>query len=180
MKIAICLKNSRLMKLCHFTCHRFPKYGTTFNKSTTTFSMRSRCSNLGPKTIRLSAEMVLMAPVSEWMVSRYLGTWARIAAPEGVGGAGDVAQLPVDVPLNARDVEEHVHPRQKGCRGEGRQSLLILNVDGCPALNRHVKHLDVVVNHHDVGYCTTICILRKSMHWFHFAPEDQSSPLWRG
>jgi len=28
---------------------------------------------------------------------------------ERVGGAGDVADLPVDLPLYARNVEEHVH-----------------------------------------------------------------------
>jgi hypothetical protein len=57
---------------------------------------------------------------------------------EWVGGAGDVAQLPVYFletmlftlsshgaahPLDAGDVEEHVHPGEEGRRGQGRQAL---------------------------------------------------------
>ena len=58
----ICLKNSLLMKVSHLTLRR----------STTTYSIRSRCSNFGPNTMRLRAEMVLRSPVSESIVSRYL------------------------------------------------------------------------------------------------------------
>jgi hypothetical protein len=38
----------------------------------------------------------------------YLGVYG-IQVLERVGGAGDVADLPVDLPLYARYVEEHVH-----------------------------------------------------------------------
>ena len=84
---------------------------------------------------------------------------------EGVGRAGDVSQLPVDLDkhaclrflvfvqldqnyckywnltLDARDVEEHVALGQVGGCGEGGQAQLVLDVDGCPALDSHVKHL---------------------------------------
>ena len=60
---------------------------------------------------------------------------------EGVGGAGDVAQLPVDLALDAGDVEEHVALGKVGRRGEGSQPQLVLDVDSGAALNRHVKHL---------------------------------------
>ena len=60
---------------------------------------------------------------------------------EGVGGAGDVAQLPVDLALDARDVEEHVALGEVGRGGEGGQTQFVLDVDGRPALDSHVKHL---------------------------------------
>ena len=36
-----------------------------------THSIRSRCSSLGPKTMRFRADLVCSSPDSEWMVSRY-------------------------------------------------------------------------------------------------------------
>ena len=43
-------------------------------------------------------------------VSQKLFSWIISNAPQWVSRAGDVAKLPVDVSLNAGDVEEHVHP----------------------------------------------------------------------
>ena len=84
--IAIWMKNSLLTKLFHLTLRR----------STTTYSIRSRCSNFGPNTIKLRADlwkcveiklqlkyasrdqthlqtyMVWSSPVSEFIVSKYL------------------------------------------------------------------------------------------------------------
>ena len=78
---------------------------------------------------------------------------------EGVGGAGDVAQLPVDLALDARDVEEHVALGQVGRHGEGGEAQLVLDVDGRPALHSHVEHLHVIKDHEDVGYSAAIDIL---------------------
>jgi len=63
--------------------------------------------------------------------------------PGQVGGHGEGGQLdylPVDFPLYAGNVEEHIHPGQVGGHGEGGELLLVLYVDGSPALHRHVEH----------------------------------------
>ena len=67
----------------------------------------------------------------------------RVEILERVCRAGDVAQLPVDLPLDAGDVEEHVHPGEVGGRGEGGQAQLVLHVNGRAALHGHVEHLEV-------------------------------------
>ena len=64
--------------------------------------------------------------------------------------------LPVYFPLNASNVEEHVHPREVGRRGEGCEVLLVLNIYGGPALYCHVEHGNVVVHHHNVGNCASV------------------------
>ena len=60
---------------------------------------------------------------------------------EWVGGAGDVAELPVHLALDARDVEEHVALGKVRRCGEGGQTQLVLDVDGRTTLDSHVKHL---------------------------------------
>ena len=84
---------------------------------------------------------------------------------ERVGGAGDVAQLPVDLALDARDVEEHVALGEVGRGGEGGQTQLVLDVDGRPALDSHVKHL-LELNHmhcHILMLCTLILLKMVKM-----------------
>ena len=72
----------------------------------------------------------------------------RVEELEWVGGAGDVAQLPVHLALDARDVEEHVALGEVGRRGQGGQTQLVLDVDRRSTLNGHVKHLqDLRISH---------------------------------
>ena len=49
--------------------------------------------------------------------------------------------LPVDLALDAGDVEEHVALGKVGRCGEGGQTQLVLDVDGGSTLDSHVKHL---------------------------------------
>ena len=67
---------------------------------------------------------------------------------ERVGGAGDVAQLPVHLALDARDVEEHVALGEVGRRGQRGQTQLVLDVDRRSTLNGHVKHLQDLQSPH--------------------------------
>ena len=56
-------------------------------------------------------------------------------------------------------MEEHVHPGEEGGGGEGSQILLVLDVDGGTALDGHVEHLGVVIDHHDVGHRAPVRVL---------------------
>ena len=49
------------------------EFHLALRRSTMTYSMRSRCSSFAPKTIKFRAEIVFNSPVSELIVSRYLG-----------------------------------------------------------------------------------------------------------
>ena len=78
-----------------------------------------------------------------------------------------------DLTLDACNVEEHVALGQVGRCGEGGQAELVLDVDGCPALDSHVKHLfnlgnetlqtlchpHVVVDGQDVGDSAAVDVL---------------------
>ena len=46
-----------------------------------------------------------------------------------------------------------------GAHGEGGETQLVGDVDGCPALHGHVQHLDVVEHHQDVGHSASIDVL---------------------
>ena len=86
--------------------------------------------------------------------------------PERVGRTGDVAKLPVDVPLNAGDVKEHVHPGKVGGHGEGREAEIVGDVDGGAALHGHVKHLDVVIHHRNMRRSASMCVLVDSTDYY--------------
>ena len=60
-------------------------------------------------------------------------------------------------------------PGEIGRRGQRSQALVVLDVDGGPALDGHVEHVDVVVHHHDVSDRATVCVLSQSQH----KPQDQ-------
>ena len=49
--------------------------------------------------------------------------------------------------------------RQIGGHGERGEVVLVLHVDGCPALHGHVEHLHVVKHNEDVGDGTAIDVL---------------------
>ena len=72
-------------------------------------------------------------------------------------------------------------PGQICCRGQGSQSLVVLNVNGSAALDGHVEHVDVVVHHHDVGDSATIGVLIQldgQPKSDKKKPADQNCPPW--
>ena len=79
---------------------------------------------------------------------------------EGVGGAGDVAKLPVHLALDACDVEEHVALGKVGRCGEGGQTQLVLDVDGRTTLDSHVEHLHIRKNEITYLCCATLMLLK--------------------
>ena len=48
-------------------------------------------------------------------------------------------------------MKEHVHPGEVRRHGEGREVLVVLNIDGRATFHGHVEHVDVVVDDHDVS-----------------------------
>ena len=154
----ICLKNSLLTKVFHLT----------WSRSTTIASMRSKCSILGPKTIRWRADLVFSSPVSESMVSRYLGRFSiglstfyqNSKVLQWIGRAGNVSELPVDLSFNAGNMKKHIHPCQVGRHSQWSQSIFVSDIDSSTTLNCHVKHLYIVINYQDMSCSTSISILK--------------------
>ena len=71
----------------------------------------------------------------------------RVELLDGVRGAADSTDLPVDLALHGHDVEEHVHVRQVRGHRQRRHAQLVLDVDGRPALDGEVEHANVVEDH---------------------------------
>ena len=48
--------------------------------------------------------------------------------------------LPIYLPLQLQDVEEHFRFGQLGCHRQGTQGLVVEDGEKCPQLVRHVEH----------------------------------------
>ena len=77
---------------------------------------------------------------------------------EGIGSAHYLAYLPVDVPLDVEDVEEHVSVRQESCNSQWRQALHIDDPEVSAQFEGHIKHRHFVQNDHHVANVVTISV----------------------